>query len=656
MQVGHRGRGRARLRPPAGPGPPGHQAGQPAVRRRPAAPHRRLRPGPGAGRGVLDRAGRRHPGHGPLLRPRTGRGMGARRQGRRLRPGPGALRGGHRRGPLHRRHHGGHPHGPGGRRCCPSTRPSGRSTTCWCGRPPPSPPSGTTPPNWPSASEAVAVTLPDPAPLPIVERGADRRDRRRGARSSVPRGPSAAVRTSTARPDRARGPALIEASHRGRASGAAQPTAKGDGRSAGARTRRRWPWVAAIAVRRGRPPAPPGWPWPPRPAVHTQPPGAARWWARPWPRPARRVKATTSTSAPPAHVYSITVGRRPDPEPAARPRSGGQTRHGQAGLDHRRGRLRRPAAGRHPHSPRSPPATTPSQALKDVHLVGVCPASAQQYSSTVAAGARARHVADRDGPVRLDGDHHHLQGPRAGGGSRCRRSRHHLRLGLGRPHGGRASCPRRATSTARPVPAGRSSAPRRRRAGPQPFGSTVTVDVSLGPQPVIIPDVVGQSVAAATAALEALGPAGRRPLRTAAAPPRCCRRTRPPGPRSAAGHHGRYLHLVTRPDPGCELCEAARITEWFHEDDVCWVAACEVCDVPMVVWKQHGNEPPDAEVEHMLADWPGWPTPGWAPGCGRSTGSCARSPTTSTPTPAIRTGGSAGSGAADRPRHRPAAG
>ena len=22
----------------------------------------------------------------------------------------------------------------------------------------------------------------------------------------------------------------------------------------------------------------------------------------------------------------------------------------------------------------------------------------------------------------------------------------------------------------------------------------------------------------------------------------------------------------------CDLCEAAQITEWFHEDDVCWVA------------------------------------------------------------------------------------
>lgn len=57
---------------------------------------------------------------------------------------------------------------------------------------------------------------------------------------------------------------------------------------------------------------------------------------------------------------------------------------------------------------------------------------------------------------------------------------------------------------------------------------------------------------------------------------------------------------MTGTSAGCELCEAARLTEWFYEDDRCWVAVCEVCEVPMVVWKQHGNEPPEAEVEHML--------------------------------------------------------
>ena len=51
----------------------------------------------------------------------------------------------------------------------------------------------------------------------------------------------------------------------------------------------------------------------------------------------------------------------------------------------------------------------------------------------------------------------------------------------------------------------------------------------------------------------------------------------------------------------CDLCEAARLTPWHHEDDVCWVADCEICDVPMVVWKEHGAEPPDGVLEHMLA-------------------------------------------------------
>ena len=51
----------------------------------------------------------------------------------------------------------------------------------------------------------------------------------------------------------------------------------------------------------------------------------------------------------------------------------------------------------------------------------------------------------------------------------------------------------------------------------------------------------------------------------------------------------------------CDLCEAAPITEWFHEDAICWVADCEVCAVPMVVWRRHGPEPPEVEVGHMIA-------------------------------------------------------
>ncbi|HUI04620.1 MAG TPA: hypothetical protein VLZ77_13855 [Acidimicrobiales bacterium] len=52
---------------------------------------------------------------------------------------------------------------------------------------------------------------------------------------------------------------------------------------------------------------------------------------------------------------------------------------------------------------------------------------------------------------------------------------------------------------------------------------------------------------------------------------------------------------------GCELCEAARLTTWYSEDDVCWVADCEICAVPMVVWRQHGVSPPPEARAHMEA-------------------------------------------------------
>jgi len=53
------------------------------------------------------------------------------------------------------------------------------------------------------------------------------------------------------------------------------------------------------------------------------------------------------------------------------------------------------------------------------------------------------------------------------------------------------------------------------------------------------------------------------------------------------------------PDPACELCDAAHVTEWFFEDDVCWVAECEACFVPMAVWKRHDPNPPE-EVRVIL--------------------------------------------------------
>lgn len=50
----------------------------------------------------------------------------------------------------------------------------------------------------------------------------------------------------------------------------------------------------------------------------------------------------------------------------------------------------------------------------------------------------------------------------------------------------------------------------------------------------------------------------------------------------------------------CPLCEAERITKWYYEDDICWIADCVVCGVPMVVWKNHGRHPNQLEMRHMI--------------------------------------------------------
>ena len=51
----------------------------------------------------------------------------------------------------------------------------------------------------------------------------------------------------------------------------------------------------------------------------------------------------------------------------------------------------------------------------------------------------------------------------------------------------------------------------------------------------------------------------------------------------------------------CDLCRAAKMTPWYHEDDICWVAECDVCETPMVVWRWHGVKPPDEQKAHMHA-------------------------------------------------------
>lgn len=55
-------------------------------------------------------------------------------------------------------------------------------------------------------------------------------------------------------------------------------------------------------------------------------------------------------------------------------------------------------------------------------------------------------------------------------------------------------------------------------------------------------------------------------------------------------------------DPDCELCEAARFTHWYAETPEGWIADCEVCSVPMVVWWHHGTEPSERDRDALFAE------------------------------------------------------
>jgi serine/threonine-protein kinase len=143
------------------------------------------------------------------------------------------------------------------------------------------------------------------------------------------------------------------------------------------------------------------------------------------------------------------------------------------------------------------------QALQAVHLVGVCPAAVAQYSSTVVAGAILSTSPAGSAPY--------------GSTVTIVTSKGHAPVAIPSLSGGTYAAAAAALTAAGFVPAQNNaynatvpngqviSTTPDATAGPQPFGSKVTVNVSLGPQPVTVPNLVGQSVAAATAALQALG-------------------------------------------------------------------------------------------------------------------------------------------------------
>ena len=141
-------------------------------------------------------------------------------------------------------------------------------------------------------------------------------------------------------------------------------------------------------------------------------------------------------------------------------------------------------------------------------------------------------------------------------------------------------------------------------------------------------------------------------VQAAASPSRAFGYAEQAGRGLAAPHRHHREDRVVRPAlhlqsgtvrPHRDLCEAARLAEWHHEDDVCWVADCEVCGVPMVVWKQHGAVPPDAEVEHMLAQLTRVSDARFGTGEWSVDRVMRQIPTTSTPMAETQIGGSAAS-------------
>ena len=54
-------------------------------------------------------------------------------------------------------------------------------------------------------------------------------------------------------------------------------------------------------------------------------------------------------------------------------------------------------------------------------------------------------------------------------------------------------------------------------------------------------------------------------------------------------------------ETACELCEATPVTEWVHSDELCWIAECDSCGVPMVVWRRH-DPTPAPEIRQAMHD------------------------------------------------------
>ncbi len=350
--------------------------------------------------------------------------------------------------------------------------------------------------------EALAGTLPRPEPLPLADGvAADELDGEANVRARAAR-----VRS---RSFGVEGPDLTEL---GVPESVAEPrkgtrhlpTARGKMAAAGPR-RRRWPWVVASAVVAAALVAA-AVVLVARSGVFTPSHPVPSLVGKSLAQADRAVRADHFEVHPTAHAYNITLGAglilKQTPAPA---------RKGKKAVTAKQGSTIDVVVSAGP-----PPVKIPDlyqiancnqaiQEFKAAGLVGVCPATAAQYSPTVGVGlvlATSPAKTARYGStvtIVISKGHAPVVVPTVTGSTSSYATAQAV---LGKA----GFVPSESKEYSSTVPSGQvigtTPAP---TAGPQPFGSPVTVAVSLGPQPVLVPDVVDHSVITATADLEALG-------------------------------------------------------------------------------------------------------------------------------------------------------
>jgi serine/threonine-protein kinase len=362
--------------------------------------------------------------------------------------------------------------------------------------------------------EELAGSLPDPGPLPIVDavpmEEADQVDRvmlrpaRRpasawGTPDATELGVPAVVGASTL--DQ---PTVTRAKAAKKKIKASQPRPSASTGGPIRVRRRRWPWVAAIvvlvlALLAG------GTALAVRAKLFTPSHPVPVLVGRTVAQADQAVRADKFTVRTTGHAFSITAaaGLILHQQPAAR--SGGRP------VTAKQGSTIDVVVSTGPPPVAVPPLTSFNSctaavaALTAAHLVGVCPPAAQQYSSTVVAGAVITSVPTGTAPygstvtVVTSKGHAPVAIPAVTGATSTYATAAAALTAAGfvpsQNNEYNSSVPTGQVISTTPDPS----------AGPQPFGSKVVVNISLGPQPVIIPNVVSQSVTAATAALQALG-------------------------------------------------------------------------------------------------------------------------------------------------------